>query len=98
MRTKPMIKGEPVYIVGWRYCDKNCSQVIYEGNFVKSEPGSHLISTKQLSDNTIPGLSGSPVIDSKGYVIGLMSQKAGKLERVASLDYPREIIDYDKSE
>jgi hypothetical protein len=92
-RSGPMKKGEMVYIIGWRYTDKDCPQVVYEGNFVRSEKGSLLITTKELSDNTMPGLSGSPVIDSKGYLIGLMSQKAGKMERVSSLDYPRMLIE-----
>ena len=91
-RSGPVKKGETVYIIGWRYTDKNCPQVVYEGNFMRSEEGSLLITTKELSDNTMPGLSGSPVIDSKGYLIGLMSQKAGKMERVSSLDYPRMLI------
>ena len=92
-RPGPVKKGERVYIVGWRYTDKDCPQVVYEGNFVRKEKGSLLITTKELSDNTMPGLSGSPVIDSKGYLIGIMSQKAGKMERLSSLDYPRMLIE-----
>jgi len=91
-RTEPFVEGEAVYIVGWRYSDKNCAQVIYEGRFVKSEEGSLLISTKKLADNTMPGLSGSPVIDSRGRLIGLMSQKAGKMERLSSIEYPKKIL------
>jgi len=92
-RTSPMQEGEPVFIIGWRYSDKDCSQVIYEGNFVKIEEGSFLITTIELADNTMPGLSGSPVIDSKGYLLGLMSQKAGKMERPSSIDYPKMLIE-----
>jgi hypothetical protein len=91
-RTGPVQEGETVYIIGWRYSDENRPQVIYEGNFVRAEEGSILITTKDLADNTIPGLSGSPVIDSQGYLIGLMSRKAGKMERLSSTDYPRMII------
>ncbi len=93
MRSGPIQEGETVYIVGWRYSDKDCSQVIYEGNYVRSEEGSHLVTTRELSDNTMPGLSGSPVIDSRGYLLGLMSQKAEKMERVSSTDYLRMLID-----
>ncbi len=91
-RTEPLEEGETVYIVGWRYSDKDCPQVVYEGNFVRSESGSFLITTKELADNTIPGLSGSPVIDAKGYLLGLMSQKAEKMERPSSLEYPRKLL------
>ncbi|UCE18007.1 MAG: trypsin-like peptidase domain-containing protein [Gemmatimonadota bacterium] len=92
-RTEPFKKGERVYIVGWRYSDKVCPQVVYEGNFVESRKGSIIISTKELADNTMPGLSGSPVIDSKGHLIGLMSRKAGKMEELSPIDYPKEVIE-----
>lgn len=91
-RSSPIQEGETVYIIGWRYSDKDCPQVVYERNFVKSEGGSFLITTKELADNTMPGLSGSPVIDSKGYLLGLMSQKAEKMERPSSIEYPGKII------
>jgi len=92
-RSEPVREGEKVYIIGWRYTDRDCPQVVYEGNFVRSEQGSFLITTKELTDNTTPGLSGSPVIDSKGYLLGLMSQKAEEMERPSSLDYPRMLIE-----
>ena len=92
-RTKPLKIGEKVYIVGWRYSDKECPQVIYEGNYVKSLDESVIISTTTLADNKIPGLSGSPVIDSKGCLIGIMSKKYGKMEQLASIDYPKEILE-----
>lgn len=91
-RTSPIEEGEPVYIIGWRYTDKDCPQVIYEGNYLRAEEGTILISTKDLSDNTMPGLSGSPVVDKQGDLIGIMSQKAGKLERLSSIEYPKELI------
>jgi hypothetical protein len=92
-RSSPMKEGETVYIIGWRYTDRDCPQVVYEGNFVRSEKGSFLITTKELTDNTTPGLSGSPVIDSKGYLLGLMSKKAGEMERPSSLEYPKMLIE-----
>ena len=92
-RSGPMREGETVYIIGWRYTDKDCPQVVYEGNFVRSEKGSFLITTKELTDNATLGLSGSPVIDSKGYLLGLMSQKAGEMERPSSLEYPKMLVE-----
>lgn len=97
-RTKPFQPGEKVYIVGWRYSDVDCPQVVYEGNYVKSLDGSVIISTKLLSDNKMPGLSGAPVIDANGCVIGLMSRKYGKLEQVAAIGYPMEIIEKTKTQ
>jgi len=92
-RDSPLRKGDPVYIVGWRYSDRNCSQRIYEGNFVRYDGGTVLISTVELADNKMPGLSGAPVIDANGDLIGIMSRKAGKMERCSSIDYPRTVLD-----
>ena len=41
----------------------------------------------------MPGLSGSPVIDSNGCLIGIMSKKYGKMEQLASIEYPKKIIE-----
>jgi hypothetical protein len=92
LRSTPVGEGETVFIVGWRYTDEG-SQKVYRGKYVRAEEGTLLVSADELADNKIPGLSGAPVIDSQGYVIGLMSSKAGKLERLASVDYPSELLD-----
>jgi hypothetical protein len=91
-RTQPLESQEKVYIVGWRYSDKDCPQVIYEANYVETQDGAVIILTKILQDNKMPGLSGAPVIDSHGHLIGIMSQKYGKMERLGSIDYPKRII------
>ncbi len=91
-RERPLEEGEKVFIVGWRYTDLECPQVIYEGRVAGWEDGEVIISTEELADNTIPGLSGAPVIDSGGRLIGLMSQKAGKNERLAGIEYAREVL------
>ena len=91
-RPGPLRPGEKVYIIGWRYSDKDRPQVVYEGNYVESIDGSVIISTKLLADNRTPGLSGAPVVDSDGFLVGVMSQKYGKLERLGSIEYPQRII------
>lgn len=41
----------------------------------------------------MPGLSGSPVVDSKGFLIGIMSQKYGLNEKLGSIEYPKRLIE-----
>jgi hypothetical protein len=91
LRSTPLEKGETVFVIGWRYPDEG-TQRVHPGRFVRMEKGSILVSIDALKDNTIPGLSGAPVIDSKGYVIGLMSTKAGNLQRLAPADYARDLL------
>jgi predicted O-methyltransferase YrrM len=91
-RSQPLEPQEKVYIVGWRYSDKDCPQVIYEANYIETQDGAVIISTKTLQDNRMPGLSGAPVIDSHGDLIGIMSQKYGQMEKLGSIDYPKRII------
>jgi hypothetical protein len=92
LRRTPLTPGEKVYVVGWRYTDEG-PQHIREGEVVRSEKGSVLVSIESLADNTMPGLSGAPVIDARGYVIGLMSTKAGKLQRLSATDYPQQLLE-----
>jgi hypothetical protein len=73
--------------------EKDCPQVIYEGNYVESIDGSVIISTKILSDNRMPGLSGSPVFDSNGCLVGIMSQKYGQMEKLGCIQYPKRMIE-----
>ena len=92
-REALLTEGEEVFIIGWRYSDNNCAQRIYEGNVVEALQGSIIISTKLLAHNKIPGLSGSPVIDSGGRLIGIMSQKYGDMERLSSTLYPKQFLE-----
>jgi hypothetical protein len=92
LRSTPLEKGEKVYVIGWRYPDQG-RQRVHEGRFVRIDEGSVIVAIDALEDNTIPGLSGAPVIDAAGYVIGLMSTKFGKHQRLAPADYPRSLLE-----
>jgi hypothetical protein len=92
LRSTPLEKGEQVYVIGWRYPDEG-RQRVHEGRFVRIDEGSVIVAIGALEDNTIPGLSGAPVIDGAGYVIGLMSTKFGKHQRLAPADYPRSLLE-----
>ncbi|MHC4126692.1 MAG: S1 family peptidase [Planctomycetota bacterium] len=92
-RTTTLQPGEPVFVLGWRYTEVDCRQLVYEGAYIRSEKGSVLISVEKLIDNRIPGLSGAPVIDARGYLIGMMSRGSGRNQRLASTDYPRGLLE-----
>jgi len=91
-RATPLEKGEPVYVIGWRYTDKGCPQIVHPGKYVRSEKGAVCITVPKLIHNTVPGLSGSPVIDGKGYLIGIMSRGRGRIQRASPIAYPQEIL------
>ncbi len=82
VRSAPLRQGEPVHIIGWRYTEKEFPQIVYDGVYVRSEKDAVLITVKKLFNNAIPGVSGAPVIDGKGYLIGIMSRDNGKIQRL----------------
>ena len=92
LRTTPLEPGEKIYVTGWRYTETDCPQTVYEGRFVKPLAGAIVIDIKALAENKVPGLSGSPVFDASGRVVGLMSSGYGKLQKAASTRYPAAIL------
>lgn len=92
IRTTPLVSNEPIYLIGWRYTETDCPQVVYEGKFVRYEKDAVCITVEKLIKNTVPGLSGAPVIDSNGYLVGLMSRGKGEIQRASPVDYPRKLL------
>jgi len=91
-RETPLRNGEPVYVIGWRYTEKGCPQIVYQGVYVRSEKDAVVITVEKLINNTVPGLSGAPVIDGKGYLVGMMSRGKGKFQRLSPIAYPRKLL------
>jgi hypothetical protein len=92
-RTTPLVPDEPLYLLGWRYTEEDCPQVVYAARYVGSERDAVLITAPRLIDNTIPGLSGAPVIDARGYLVGMMSRGKGEIQRLSPIAYPREFLE-----
>lgn len=71
-RQKPLEQGEALYAIGWTYSDTIGSQRIYEYTFEETEGNYHnLIQVK--GPERLGGLSGSPVVDKKGKLVGLVT-------------------------
>jgi V8-like Glu-specific endopeptidase len=71
-RTDLLIKEENMFVIGWSYKDSIGTQRVYEYKFDKVE--GNYYNLKQIKGpKSLAGLSGSPVVDKKGNVIGLVT-------------------------
>ena len=95
LRSNPIYKNEIVYAIGWTHNQSTefpslIKMKIFEnmGNFFYATT---------LSENVNPaGRSGSPVIDSNGYLVGITSGAEGNLSVIGSIDYLKKTLnDYD---
>ena len=72
VRKKPLVKEEDLYVFGWSYEDTIGPQRMYEYKF--DEVDGNYYNLKQIKGpKSLGGLSGSPVVDKKGRVVGLVS-------------------------
>lgn len=72
LRKTPLTPGEKLYVIGWTRKMETGSQRVYEFEYYKSIENRLL-----LRDLIVPeqfgGLSGAPVIDKQGLVVGIVS-------------------------
>lgn len=72
IRTIPLITGEKLYVVGWTRKIESGKQRVYEFEYYKTINNRIL-----LKDIIVPeqfgGLSGAPVVDEKGMLVGIVS-------------------------
>jgi len=71
-RSTPIIKDESLYVVGWSYKDTIGEQRVYEYKFNQTEGDYHNL-TQVNGPISLGGLSGSPLVDEKGNVVGIVS-------------------------
>lgn len=72
IRSKPLVIGEKLFIVGWSYGDKTGPQRVYEYTY-KTTDGDYYEIVQVKGPESLAGLSGSPVVDAAGQVVGLVS-------------------------
>jgi hypothetical protein len=71
LRTAELVKGEPLYLVGWSFADKSGAQRVYRANYFKSIKDHILIEMPE--NKNLAGMSGGPVLDADGQLVGIIS-------------------------
>lgn len=70
IRKTELKQGESLYMVGWTFQDKKGSQRVYLGDYAGKQ-GTHLLMNVEMMN--LAGLSGAPVIDADGNLVGIVS-------------------------
>jgi len=74
LRRTPLRKGEPVYILGWSFSDRTGPQRTYKAVYYKSTDNHILVSIEEQKN--LAGISGGPVVDANGELVGIVSNYA----------------------
>lgn len=72
IRTTPLKPGEKIYVVGWTRKMEDGPQRVYEFEYYKTI-GNRLLLKDVLVPELFGGLSGGPVVDAEGLLVGLVS-------------------------
>ena len=72
VRTTPLVPGEKLYVIGWTRKMETGSQRVYEFEYYKSI-GDRLLLKDVIVPEQFGGLSGAPVVDEQGLVVGIVS-------------------------
>jgi hypothetical protein len=72
IRTTPLVVGEKLYVVGWTRKMETGKQRVYEFEYYKTI-GDRILIKDVIVPEKFGGLSGSPLVDEKGLVIGIVS-------------------------
>jgi S1-C subfamily serine protease len=72
LRKEPVHIGETVFLIGCPYLERGCKQNVYTGIVTEREFGNRFRYNIEPAVD-IRGFSGAPIIDEKGYVVGVMT-------------------------
>lgn len=70
IRKTELNPGEEVFMTGWGFKDKTGLQRIYKSTFVKNIKNHILLENLDIN---LAGMSGSPLLDKNGYLVGIVS-------------------------
>jgi hypothetical protein len=71
-RTTPLIPGEKLYVIGWTRKMESGKQRVYEFEYYKTI-GHRILLKEVIVPEQFGGLSGAPVVDEQGAVVGIVS-------------------------
>lgn len=86
-RETPLKKGEKLYVVGWTRKMKEGDQRIYEFEYYKTK-GNHILLKEICVPKLFGGLSGSPVLDENGLLVGIVSNKTFEITALKRMFSP----------
>jgi hypothetical protein len=71
-RLTPLVAGEKLYVVGWIRKMEDGPQRVYEFEYYKTI-GHRILLKDKIVPETFGGLSGAPLVDEQGLLVGLVS-------------------------
>lgn len=91
-RETPLVKGEKLYIIGWTRHMKEGAQRVYEFEYYKTN-GTHFLLKKLIVPEKMGGLSGGPVVDINGELVGIVSNSKFSFWDMENLISPVGIVE-----
>lgn len=92
LRTTPLKKGEFVFSLGWGHEQTSKLPSLIKMKMYENLGNYYYILTETKNVNPV-GRSGSPVIDSNGYLVGMVSGAEGNLGVIGSVKYLIQLFD-----
>jgi len=72
IRSTPLVQGEKLYVIGWARTMEDGAQRVYEFEYYKTI-GNRILLKEVIVPEKFGGLSGSPLVDESGQVVGIVS-------------------------
>jgi hypothetical protein len=83
-RLTPLVPGEKLFVVGWIRKMEDGPQHVYEFEYYKTI-GHRILLKDKIVPETFGGLSGAPLVDEQGLLVGLVSN--GTVDPVTGLKF-----------